>query len=193
MINVDLDISPAQYDSSNDGNHDAVPELTITATLDAQCPKPITVFTWPTFLNPKLALQRKNFQCEDITENKPIKLEVSKGPKRGGYSRNRHSPDAKYYITFQPGQAAVIKYPFWAVARQEMRSEERLFKVGHKFKLTLEDGKDEQDPISQGLWWWGTRDDVLLEGDDETNKDVSNIKGTEPLRVITRPAEFEVV
>ncbi|RYP73600.1 hypothetical protein DL771_003488 [Monosporascus sp. 5C6A] len=185
-VSVALAISPSTYKHGDSEN--VVPELSIIATLDSSTPKPVTLQTWPTIFNPGLALKRRNFTAQDISQDPPtnVRLEITKGPKRPGIQRKKGSRDEAYYVTLHPGQeVTVAKQPLNVVKRS--RDDAPVFRAGHRYSLGLSDeGRKVQ------TWWWGTTDDVL----DEVGgppKDVSGIKGKGDIVLIMEPVSFEIV
>ncbi|GAB7327760.1 hypothetical protein MBLNU13_g11571t1 [Cladosporium sp. NU13] len=56
-------------------------EVELPVTVISHASAPITIFTWPTILNTRLALRRKNFECIDLDTNTPLNLEITKGEK----------------------------------------------------------------------------------------------------------------
>lgn len=81
------------------------PQPTLTITFKLTAPAPITIFTWPSILNPRLALRRHNFRLHDVSTEPPtpIDLEITRGPRLPGFSQREDSPDEKYYVTLYPG------------------------------------------------------------------------------------------
>ncbi|KAI1400240.1 hypothetical protein F4819DRAFT_487777 [Hypoxylon fuscum] len=185
-ISVVLAISPSTY-QHGDGEH-AIPDLSITATLDASAPKPVTVQTWATIFNLDLALKRRNFIAQDISHDAPtnINLEITKGPKRPGFQRKKGSNDDKYYVMLHPGREVIVaEQPLNIVKRT--KEDVYVFQAGHKYRLRLSDeGKNVR------TWWWGTTDDVLdeIEG---PSKDVSGIEGQGNIVLIVEPVSFTIV
>lgn len=185
-ILVALAISPPTYKHSD--SEKAIPELSITAILDSSAPQPVTLQTFSTIFNPQLALKRRSFTAQDISQYPPtnIKLEITKGPKRSGIQRKKGSADERYYVTLHPGQeATVAKEPLSIVKR--IKDDAHVFQEGRTYSLGLSDkGKKVQ------TWWWGTTDDVL----DEVGgppKDVSGIEGEGDILLIMESVTFEVV
>lgn len=78
-ISVHLAIDPPQFIPGCQ----PTPTLSVTATSHATVP--ITIFTWGDIFNLSLAQKRKNFTCLDPTTNAPIRMEITKDPKRCGF------------------------------------------------------------------------------------------------------------
>ncbi|RYP93281.1 hypothetical protein DL770_000570 [Monosporascus sp. CRB-9-2] len=186
-VSVTLAISPSTYKHGDSEN--AIPDLSVTATLDSSAPKPVTLQTWSTVFNPGLALKRRNFTAQDISQDPPtnIKLEITKGPRRPGFQHKKGSNDERYYVTLYPGQeVTVAKQPLQIVKRT--KDDAPVFQAGHTYSLGLsEEGRKVQ------TWWWGTTDDVL----DEVGgppKDVSGIEGKGDIVLnMEEPVSFEIV
>ncbi|KAK9770176.1 hypothetical protein AB5N19_14178 [Seiridium cardinale] len=184
-IAVALVITPLTC--SRAGGEDNIPELSVKATLDPSAPKPVTVLTWSTIFNPCLALKRRNFAAQDISQEPPttIKLEISKGPKRAGFQRNRGSSDEKYYMTLQPGQEITAAiHPFDVIKR--VRNNAFVFEAGHSYRLEL---SEEGEKVS--TWWWGTTNDVLNEV-GRPPKDISGIRGVGEIVLSMEPVTFQI-
>lgn len=185
-VAVAMAISPSTY-SHADGE-DAVPNLSISATLDSAAAGSVTLQTWPTIFNPSLALKRRNFTARDISQEPPksINLEITKGPKRPGFQRRKGSDDEKFYLTLHPGQEIrIADQPLNIVKR--VKDDAPIFQASHTYSLELSDeGKEVR------TWWWGTADDVLDEVDGPP-KDVSSIEGKGAIILSTDPVQFDIV
>ncbi|KAG9656981.1 hypothetical protein KCU95_g11873, partial [Aureobasidium melanogenum] len=163
-------------------------QTTLTITLNLTAPAPITIFTWPGIFNPQLALRRRNFTLHDMSTKPPtpIHLEITKGPKRPGFSRRKNNSDEKYYVTLYPGVDLEIQYPFLIMHRNMPGTGLPRFQVGHRYRFGITDeGKVKS-------WWWGTRDDVLLDDDDEPYDDDEAARGESPIDIRAEPIEFVV-
>jgi hypothetical protein len=121
-------------------------ELSITVTSHASAP--ITIFTWPTILNTRLALKRKNFECRDLDTDTPLNLEITKGGKRGGFSSRSGSSDEKYFYTLMPEEPLKFASPFNVANRRGLIA-------GHRYRFGVSHGEK--------LEWWtaGTKEEVL--------------------------------
>ncbi|KAI1333604.1 hypothetical protein F5Y15DRAFT_340959 [Xylariaceae sp. FL0016] len=185
-IAVVATITPSTYKRGESEN--AIPILSIKATLDASAPKPVTVNTWHTIFNLGLALKRRSFTVQDLTQNPPanISLEISKGPKRPDFRRIKGSGDEKYYVTLHPAQETIVaEHPLNIVRRTE--NELPVFRAGHVYQIGLS-----EEGIMVRDWWWGTTDDVLAEV-GEPPEDVSDIRGTGSIELLMEPVVFKVV
>ncbi|KAI5921526.1 hypothetical protein F4810DRAFT_722093 [Camillea tinctor] len=187
-VSVALTISPSTYKRGDGDSGNAVPDLSVAATLDSSAPKPVTIRTWASILDPALALQRREFNAQDISQDPPanISLEIIKGPNRLPFKRKKGSYDEKYYVTLHPGQeVTVAKTPLGIVKR--LKNGTPIFQAGHTYSLGLSDeGKN------IGPWWWGVTDDVLDEVAGPRKK-VSGIKGKGEIVLEMEPVSFKVV
>ncbi|KAI1454244.1 hypothetical protein F4805DRAFT_328691 [Annulohypoxylon moriforme] len=185
-ISVISTISPSTYKYGRDEN--SIPVLSLKATLDPQTPRPVTVQSWSTVFNPGLALKRRNFTVQDISQDPPtdINLEITKGPKRPGFQRRKGSNEEMYYVTLHPAQeTTVAEHPLNIVER--VKGDVPIFQAGHTYRLGLSDeGKNVR------TWWWGTTDDILDEVDGPP-KDVAGIEGHGNIVLSMEPVTFEVV
>lgn len=116
-ISVVPPISPSTYKHGNDEN--SIPVLSIKATLDPFLSRPVTVQSWSTIFNPGLALKRRNFTAQDISQDPPtdINLEITKGPKRPGFQRKKRSDDEKYMAIQSPSEI----YFSWVIITFSLR------------------------------------------------------------------------
>lgn len=181
-VSVSLSISPATHDLQEA----TLPTLSITASLEAD--RPITVCTWPTILNPRLALKRTNFWAEDLSTEPPttINLEITKGPRRAGFQRRRGHPDEQYYLTLQPQTPVTISHPFTVMNRLARHDAETRPSEGDE----RESGSATRPARrvrfgvapGQGIdkWWWGTMDEVLAP-EDGTLLEVEPTEGEDPI------------
>ncbi|KAI2626110.1 hypothetical protein GGS26DRAFT_191598 [Hypomontagnella submonticulosa] len=185
-ISVVPTISPPTYKRGRGEN--SIPILSLKATLSPYAPSPVTIQSWATIFNLGLALKRRNFTAQDISQDPPvdINLEITKGPKRPGFQRKKGSDDEKYYVTLYPAQeTAVAEHPLNIVERT--KDGIPTFQAGHTYKLALSDeGKNVR------TWWWGTTDDILDEVDGPP-KDVAGIEGRGNIILLMEPVTFEVV
>ncbi|CAJ2501535.1 Uu.00g043880.m01.CDS01 [Anthostomella pinea] len=191
-LEVALEISPSTYQQHD---WEGVPALSIRATLDPSVAGPITVMTFGTIFNPRLALQRRNFFAQEITSDPPrtVNFEMTKGPKRSALQRKKGSSDERHYITFHPGQEMIVKQPFSIVRRSKTEVQvagsevgDRSFRVGHTYRFGVsEEGKEMK------TWWWGTKDDGLDEPEGPC-KDVANVQGEGLVRITAHTAEFTI-
>jgi hypothetical protein len=120
------------------------PSITVTSHASA----PITIFTWPTIFNTRLALKRENFECIDLDTETPLNLEITKGGKRGGFTSRRGSNDEKYFYTLMPEEPLKFASPFKIANRAGVIP-------GHRYRFGVRCGEK--------LEWWttGTKEEVL--------------------------------
>ncbi|KAH8431944.1 uncharacterized protein LDX57_009593 [Aspergillus melleus] len=59
---------------------------------------PITSSTWPTIFNLALAQRRDDLKCFDITSDASLCVNLTKGPKRPGFSRERGGHDNRFFL-----------------------------------------------------------------------------------------------
>lgn len=91
-ISVQLAINPPQFIPGS------LPEPTLSVTATSHATEPITIFTWGTIPNLPLAQRCKNFTCLDLTAN-TLRMETTKGPRRGMVLRVLGSPDDRFFAT----------------------------------------------------------------------------------------------
>lgn len=168
-ITISIAIEPASYSLSQSKE---LPNLSITVQSHAS--RPITVFTFATVLNPRLALMRKNFYCVDEATGKPVWLERTKGPQRPAFRRRLGDTDEQYFLELQPEQPTTITCPFvlasgWKhrgqTGPQGRTSEVSHVYLGREYQNFLEPGHSYRFGIADDecLRWWryGTKDEVL--------------------------------
>lgn len=179
-IHTTLSLSPQNFTRG-----DEPPTLTITLTLSA--PAPITILTFHSIFNTRLALSRRNFTVHDLSADPPalINIETRKGGQRPGFRRRKGHSDEQYYVTLHPGVEHTIQCPFNVVNRTLPVTGLPNFQAGRKYRL----GVSEDEKI--GVWWWGTRDDVLLD-DGETYQKATPPGGDAPIDICVDPIDFEV-
>ena len=150
-ISVTLSIDPPSFSLGT-----AV-DLSITAVSHAQVP--ITIFTWPTIFNLGLAQRRKNFTCLDVDTNTPVRLEITKGPKRPGFSSELGGRDDAYFHTLEPDKPVTFKEPF----KLANRMGEHAATPGHRYRFSVREGET--------VTWWeeGRREDVMGPPEEEGN------------------------
>ena len=85
------------------------PQLNLT--VSSNCDKPLTVFTWGTFLWPKLPLSQRNFIITDLTDGCEF-AQQSIQIQRMAFTRIRGSVDEDYYLTIHPGTPVTVSTPF---------------------------------------------------------------------------------
>ncbi|CAD0112672.1 unnamed protein product [Aureobasidium uvarum] len=113
----------------------------------------------------------------------PINLEITKGPKRPGFSRRKDHPDEQYYITLYPGVDFKIQHSIERTARE---SELSIFQAGHKYRLGI--SGEEKIP----RWWWGTRDEVLSDS-EHIKEGVGPAQGEVAIVIYADPVDFDVM
>lgn len=150
-------------------------ELSITVVSHA--PTPITIFTWPTIFNIRLALKRKNFECTDLDTNTPLNLETTKGGKRRGFSRTRGNTDEQYYHTLMPGEPLRFTSSFTVANRGDLIP-------GHRYRFEVNRGEQ------VGWWRAGTKEEVLAPPGEAAGLDQN---GDEPIQIsLIADVEFVV-
>jgi hypothetical protein len=180
IISTKLSLSPQDYIQGEES-----PILTITLNLSG--PAPITIFTYFGPFNADLALRRRNFTLQDILTDPPtpFNLELTKGGRRPGFSRRKGGRDAKYYITLYPGVDHKIQCPFFVVRRTERVTSLPMLHTGHRYRLDVSEGERIRE------WWWGTVDDVLVDG-EESRERIEPTRGELPIYIYADPVDFEV-
>ncbi|KAI9836064.1 MAG: hypothetical protein M1819_001675 [Sarea resinae] len=147
-ISVDLAIDPPSFIP---GGSDPLPSLSITATSHAT--QPITIFTWPTVFNLDLSQKRANFTCLDLTSDAPLRLELTKGPKRTAFNREKGGSDDVFFQTLEPETPTTFKAPFKLACRTTEGRDAIV--PGHRYRFGVREG--EQVP-----WWrYGSKEDVM--------------------------------
>ncbi|KAF5694937.1 putative NCP1-NADPH-cytochrome P450 reductase [Fusarium denticulatum] len=147
-------------------------------------PKPITIFTWHTIFNLKLAQRRKNFICTDLTTGLPLQLESTKGPKRPQFSYELGGHDDQYFITLEPEEPTIITRRFLRSAGLEG---DGVFKPGHRYQLKVRDNEEAE-------WWrYGRREDVMSPPGQFPSKEGCEGPSGPPIRLSPiDPVEFQV-
>lgn len=140
ILIVSLALSPSNFSPGE--------EVELSITVISHASGPITIFTWPTILNIRLALRRKNFECLDLDTKIPLNLEITKGGKRGGFTSRSGSSDEKYFYTLMPEEPLRFTSPFKIANRGEIVP-------GHRYRFGVRRGEK--------LEWWtaGTKEEVL--------------------------------
>jgi hypothetical protein len=140
VLSVSLALSSSKFTA------DEEVELSITVMSHASIP--ITIFTWPTIFNTRLALKRKNFECIDLDTDTPFNLEITKGGKRGGFTSRRGSSDEKYFYTLIPEEPLKFTSPFKIANRSGIIP-------GHHYRFGVSRGEQLE------FWTVGTKEEVL--------------------------------
>lgn len=105
-ISVQLAVNPPRFIPGSK------PAPTISATATSHATQPITIFTWGDLFNLRLAQKRENLTCLDLTTNTPIRMDVTKGPRRTAISRVLWSSDDCDFHTLKPGKPVTFTAPF---------------------------------------------------------------------------------
>ncbi|KAK5115810.1 hypothetical protein LTR85_009404 [Meristemomyces frigidus] len=197
-ITIHIAIEPTMYSVSQSAE---LPTLNLTVTLHAS--RPITVFTFPTALNLRLALMRNNFCCDDMTTGEPVWLERTKGPQRPAVRRSKQSQDEKYFLELHPGQPTTVSYPFVLVSGWKHRGEAgpqgrgpELTSVyrGQEYRNFLEPGHTYRFSLAedQSIDWWryGTRNEVLEPADAPVS---STIMGCSEPKIVVAALDTAVI
>ena len=123
-------------------------EVELSVTVISHASAPITIFTWPTILNTRLALRRNNFECVDLDTNTPLNLEITKGGKRGGFTSRSGSNDEKYFYTPIPEEPLKFTAPFNIAKSNGVIP-------GHRNRFGVRRGEKLE------YWTTGTKEEVL--------------------------------
>jgi hypothetical protein len=175
-ISITLAINPPSFAPG------AAVELSITAVSNASTP--ITIFTWPNIFNLRLAQKRANFKCVDRDTGEPLSMEITKGPKRPGFSHKRGGIDDEYHLTLEPGQPLSVKESF-ALAKRPTGGRHSTT-PGHRYAFDVRHGE-------QVDWWReGRREDVLL-APGQSDRSLHEAGGEPIVLKIAGPVEFTVL
>ena len=164
-VSLSMSVDP----STCNVNSETLPTLSLTVTLHAS--RPITVCTYGTVLNPKLALRSKNFSVFDLTANQRVWTELGKLQRYPLRPRLGDS-DEQYYLTLLPETPLTITHPFSLIKRWRNRDPDGGLTIspkapdykGEVFRNYLEPGHKYRIGVEgQGLGWWryGTKEEVL--------------------------------
>lgn len=180
-ISVSLAIDPPRFPLHRDQRAES-PTIPIRAVSHA--PAPITIFTWPTIFNLALAQRRANFECLDLTADAPLRVDLTKGPKRPGFSRERGGLDDRSFCTLLPETPVVFSDSFRVASRVLGRPEDgSSLSPGHRYRYAVREGE------SVGWWRWGTKDEVMAPpGRPEALGEASG----GPIDLSSEVVEFEV-
>ncbi|KAF5563769.1 NCP1-NADPH-cytochrome P450 reductase [Fusarium phyllophilum] len=179
-ISVSLSIDPSTFTRGSV----SPPSATISITATSHASEHITIFTWHTIFNLKLAQRRKNFICTDLTTGLPLQLESTKGPKRPQFSYEFGGHDDQYFITLEPEKPTTITHRFLRTAGLEG---DRVFKPGHRYQLKVRDNEEAE-------WWrYGRKEDVMSPPGQSSPKDGCEDPSGPPISLSPiDPVEFEV-
>ena len=173
-ISVSLSMEPPTLSEG------ATVNLSVIAVSHA--PIPITIFTWPTIFNLNLAQKRANFTCVDLNTNESVRLELTKGPKRPGFSRMLGGRDDAWFQTLKPNEPLTFQGPF----QLAFRANDQLKGLvpGHRYRFGVREGET--------IEWWreGRKEDVMSPPREE-----SSLEGASGRPIVFDPIEaieFEV-
>lgn len=165
-LEIHLLISPPIFSLSQIANKEVLPPtLTTTATLHHD--KPVTLYTWPSIFNLKLAQVRHNFFCYDISSSnyqdaKPIDLAVyNAGKQAGTISRRIGSKDDKFWVTLYPNQQVTFAEKFALATRDgSLIRWDVVLKAGHRYRYGIK-----RMFLKDSVKWLDgvTREDVMTE------------------------------
>lgn len=88
-------------------------------------------------------------------------------------------------MTLYPGVELEMQHPFLTIRRNMPGTRLPRFQVGHRYRFGITGGEIIKS------WWWGTRDDVLLD-DDEPYENSKATKGESPINIHADSIEFVV-
>ena len=149
-LSATIGVTPSRFKAGT-GLSDSPPTLTLTVISFAD--QPITIFTWPTVFNLHLSQRRRNFTCIDLTSDTYVFLELTKGPRRPGFSRSAGSSDERYFVTLEPGEPVTFHAPFSLSCRPVEGS--HAIMPDHTYRFAISEGEK--------VWWWryGKKADIL--------------------------------
>ncbi|KAF4445780.1 hypothetical protein F53441_10529 [Fusarium austroafricanum] len=146
VLSISMSIDPPQFTRGSE----TPPTISITATSHAS--EPITIFTWHTIFNLKLAQQRKNLICIDLTTGRRIQLETTKGPQRLQFSFALDGRDDQFFVALEPETPMTITHRFLRSAAVES---DKGFTPGHKYRLEIRENEEAE-------WWrYGKKEEVI--------------------------------
>ncbi|KAI9667808.1 MAG: hypothetical protein M1821_000627 [Bathelium mastoideum] len=172
-ISVTLSIDPPSFAPGTAVN------LTVTTVSHAQTP--ITIFTWPNVFNLNLAQRRANFTCVDLNTGTPVHLEITKGPKRPGFSRELGGRDDAYFCTLEPEEPMTFQGSFMLASR--MSDGSHTVVPGHRYRFGVREGEKVK-------WWREGRKEEVMSPSGEASG-LGDASG-EPINVDAVAVEFEV-
>ncbi|KAI1009835.1 hypothetical protein LB504_003016 [Fusarium proliferatum] len=147
------------------------------ATLHAS--EPITIFTWHTIFNLRLAQRCKSFICADLTTGLPLQLESTKGPKRPQFTYELGDRDDDYSITLEPEillSSLIGSFDLLALKATEFLS-----------PAIVRDNEEVE-------WWrYGRKEDVMSPSGQSSSKKGCEDPSGPPIRLShIDPVEFQV-
>ncbi|KAI9038341.1 uncharacterized protein KD926_010877 [Aspergillus affinis] len=156
-ISISLEVDPPRFPPHRNKRTQS-PSISVRAVSHATAP--ITIFTWPTIFNLALAQRRDNFECFDITADAPVRVNLTKGPKRRGFSRERGGHDDRFFCTLLP-ETPVVFVDSFKVANRVLpdHDETSVLQSGHRYTYAVREGE------AMTWWGWGTKDEVMAPSD----------------------------
>lgn len=129
-------------------------EVKLELTATSNYPSPITIFTWPTILNPDLAQSLGNFTCVDLADQQTDLYSAdTPGPNRMILTRARGGQDEEFFHTLEPNKPAVFSAAFGAAYAASHGS--LVFLPDHRYRFGVQEG-------SRIRWWKkGIRDEIM--------------------------------
>lgn len=148
-LSINLALSQNSFEPASPDH----PPVSISLTVTSHATQAITIFTWPTIFNLDLSQKRANFECIDHVSNEPLRLELTKGPKRPAFSRESGGIDDAFFRTLEPETPVTFNAAFKLAGRS---TEGRNAIVpGHRYRFAVRDG----ETVS---WWrYGRKEDVM--------------------------------
>lgn len=176
VLLVQMYIEPSRFRISSDPSLDPPSiSLKVTSTLD----RPVTIFTWPTVFNLDLSQRRSNFSCQDLTTESDINLELTKGPKRPGFSRKAGGRDDAYFITLEPLVATTFTAPFKLAGWKDVLC------PSHRYRFAVKDGEHVK-------WWrYGRKVDLMASEGEQAG--LGEASGGPIALKVSNAAEFAVL
>ncbi|KAF2239303.1 hypothetical protein EV356DRAFT_572743 [Viridothelium virens] len=173
-ISVSLSIDPPSFSPG------AAVNLTVTAVSHAWTP--ITIFTWPSIFNLDLAQKWANFTCVDLNTAIPLHLELTKGPKRPGFSRELGGRDDAYFCTLEPEESVTFQASFKLASRTTEGP--HAIVPGHRYRFGVREGENVE--------WWraGKREDVMSRPGEESG--LGDASGMPIVLYPVEAIEFEI-
>ena len=108
-------------------------------------------------------------------------LEVTKGPKRAGFSRELGGRDDVYFCTLEPGKPVIFQGSFKLASR--MSDGSHTIAPGHRYRFGVREGEK--------IEWWreGRKEDVMSPSGEASGLGDA---GGKPIDVDAVAVEFEV-
>jgi hypothetical protein len=168
-------------------------DVELSATAVSKATYPITIFTWPSVFNLKLALRRGNFVGADQGTGMKLALDEVQFM-RDGYDHTLGGRDDEYHVTLEPGQPMRFNHSLYLAdvdvpaSCQYVLPEGRAELLpGHQYLLDIR--KDYYDSY---VWWKkGRKEDVLdLPGQERGGYEAD---GKHLVLSLDEPVEFKVL